>query len=331
MVFSFLRTVKIEMKFDAVIVYEEEYLPSKRHRIPRQRQVEEVVQAELKEKKRDDFSLALTIHDYQSYLGEAGESQFGIVETECLTDKENLYIEMKERAGALILEKSSIDDLSRSINSELAYMGKQFHTREKAMKFLEEKLNRYVMIDGVIYEQTSEPRYVVITFGLGHNHGGTNYFIEYFYNSNISKCNYFNALEFESMKERALAIAKGRGDTDDIPRIQESKVKIEVHDPSMIKCNPQQEHGFGDSFLNDIEEIIQGSPDIVTAGLGIMSKTMEITRGENLKQGVDYSNERDQETFGVFEESIELLNEEKQNNEEASLDIEIEDDYEMDW
>ena len=40
------------MKLDAVIVYEEEYLPSKRHRIPRKRQVKEVVQTELKEKSK---------------------------------------------------------------------------------------------------------------------------------------------------------------------------------------------------------------------------------------------------------------------------------------
>ena len=47
------------MKLDAVIVYEEEYLPSKMHRIPRKRQVKEVVQTELKEKSRSDFSLEI--------------------------------------------------------------------------------------------------------------------------------------------------------------------------------------------------------------------------------------------------------------------------------
>ena len=275
------------MKLDAVICYEEEYLPSKRHRIPHKREVQEVVQAELKEKKRDAFSLALTIHDYQSYLGEDGESQFGMVETEYLTDKENLYIEKREQSGALILEKSTVEGLRHSINWELSYMGKQFNSRERAMQFLEEKLNQYVMIDGVIYERTSEPRYAIITFGLGHNHGGTNYFIENFYNPNISKDNYFNALEFDKMKERAIEIAKNRGDTYDIPRIQESKVKIEVHDPSVIKCNPQQEHGFGNPLFNSLEAVIQGSPDIVTAGLGVITKTAEIIDGGNVMENTD--------------------------------------------
>ena len=66
------------MKLDAVIVYEEEYLPSKRHRIPRKRQVKEVVQTELKEKSRSDFSLSLTVHDNQSRLGADGEGEYGI-------------------------------------------------------------------------------------------------------------------------------------------------------------------------------------------------------------------------------------------------------------
>lgn len=36
--------------------------------------------------------------------------------------------------------------------------------------------------------------YVVNTLGLSHNHGGTAMFIEYGYNGNISKNNYFNVL-----------------------------------------------------------------------------------------------------------------------------------------
>lgn len=325
LIYERLKKGKLVMKLDAVIVYEEEYLPSNKHRIPRKREVQEVVQAELKEKKRDAFSLALTIHDYQSYLGEDGESQFGIVETEYLTDKENLYIEKREQSGALILEKSTVEDLRHSINRELSYMGKQFNTRERARQFLEEKLNQYVMIDGVIYERTSEPRYAIITFGLGHNHGGTNYFIENFYNPNISKDNYFNALEFDKMKERAIEIANSRGDTKDISRIQESRVKIEVHDPSVIKCNPQKEHGFGDPFLNSLEDVIQGSPDILTAGLGVMAKTAGIIKDENMMEMADSLGANERKVLETFAESMEILNDENLQN-----GLQIEEDYEMD-
>ncbi|WP_304841992.1 hypothetical protein [Dubosiella newyorkensis] len=292
------------MKLDALIVYEEEYLPSKRHRIPRKREVEEVVHVELVEKSRSDFSLAFTVHDYQSRLGADGESEYGIVSTEYLTDKENLYVEMWERQGALILQKSVRDNLEKKINHDLYWRRSNFHSKEEAMKFLEEKMNQYIMIDGVIYEQASEPRYVIATFGLGHNHGGTSYFIGEFYNPNISKHNYYNALEYDKMKKRALEIAKNRGDTEDIPRIQESNVKIEVHDPSMVKCNPQQEHDLGNPFLNSLENIIQGSPDAVTAGLSVMAKTAGMIEGDYTMESVDDSC--------------------------SDMDFQAEDDYEMD-
>ena len=67
------------------------------------------------------------------------------------------------------------------------------------------------------------------------------------------------------MKERALEIANSRGDTKDISRIQESSSKIEVHDPSVIKCNPQKNMVLAIRFLNSLEDVIQGSPDILTA------------------------------------------------------------------
>lgn len=181
------------------------------------------------------------------------------------------------------------------------------------------------MIDGVIYERASEPRYAIVTFGLGHNHGGTGYFIENFYNPNISKNNYFNALEFDKMKERALEIANSRGDTKDISRIQESRVKIEVHDPSVIKCNPQKEHGFGDPFLNSLEDVIQGSPDILTAGLGVMAKTAGIIKDENMMEMADSLGANERKVLETFAESMEILNDENLQN-----GLQIEEDYEMD-
>ena len=38
----------------------------------------------------------------------------------------------------------------------------------------------YMFFQNKIWEECGEPRYVVNTFGLGHNHGGTGMFIEYF-------------------------------------------------------------------------------------------------------------------------------------------------------
>jgi len=56
------------MKISAKIKYYEEYLPTKRHRIPRLREKKEVVEVELREIKKENLRLALVVTDYKSYL-----------------------------------------------------------------------------------------------------------------------------------------------------------------------------------------------------------------------------------------------------------------------
>lgn len=41
--------------------------------------------------------------------------------------------------------------------------------------------------------------------------------------------------------------------------------------PEIVKVKPQKQHGDGDKFLNDMEDIINGSCDALTAGLLCMS------------------------------------------------------------
>lgn len=76
--------------------------------------------------------------------------------------------------------------------------------------------------------------YNVTIFGLGHNHGGTGFFIEYHYNPNISSKNYFNALEREKAITYGKQIALNRGDTDSIEGMGEHDI-IEVLMPEMVK------------------------------------------------------------------------------------------------
>ena len=89
--------------------------------------------------------------------------------------------------------------------------------------------------------------YVVNTFGLGHNHGGTGFFIEYHYNPNIPNINYFNALQRKEAIEYGKKVAAGRGDTDSIPGLGDHEI-IEVLMPEMVKRNPQKDHGGGNPF-----------------------------------------------------------------------------------
>ena len=79
------------MRFDAKIKYQEEYLPTKRHRIPRIREVEEIVPVELREIKKSDAPLAMVVTNYKSYLDAGGKNVFGLVDTPVLAVGENLY------------------------------------------------------------------------------------------------------------------------------------------------------------------------------------------------------------------------------------------------
>jgi hypothetical protein len=131
-------------------------------------------------------------------------------------------------------------------------------------------VRRFLIINGVIYVKKGEPRYSINTFGLGHNHGGTGFFVENFYNGNISKHNYFNALEREKAIEYGKSVALGRGDTESVDFIGE-RCNIEVLIPEAVKCKPQDEHGEGCPFINDAQSLIKNSESTFEAGIGVIA------------------------------------------------------------
>ena len=131
---------------------------------------------------------------------------------------------------------------------------------------IRDNYDKKLIIDGILYEITEEPKYVINTFGLGHNHGSTAMFIENCYNPNISKHNYFNALQRNEAIKYGKDVALRRGDTDSIDRIG-SGINIEVLIPEAVKANPMNEAGDGDSFINNAEQIISNSNDALEAGL----------------------------------------------------------------
>nr|AVE21282.1 Hypothetical protein [Pseudomonas aeruginosa] len=55
--------------------------------------------------------------------------------------------------------------------------------------------------------------YVVMTFGLSNNHGGTSLHCTDFLNANIKDSSYFSILEFDRALEYARQVAANRGDT----------------------------------------------------------------------------------------------------------------------
>lgn len=145
-------------------------------------------------------------------------------------------------------------------------------TRELLQKKLRESAKRYIIIDGAVWTVTGEPRYVVNTFGLGHNHGGTGLFVEEYYNQNIAASNYFSALDGDAAVAYANKVAERRGDTNDVGKFHKM---IEVLIPEAVTIRPLQEHGEGDPFMNKLNRITEAAPDATTAGLMAMMVTAQ--------------------------------------------------------
>lgn len=98
--------------------------------------------------------------------------------------------------------------------------------------------NDFLIIDEVVWIRTGEPRYVVMTFGLGHNHGGTGLLTSAYDNCNIAASSYFRADEFASAREHALEVAENRGDTDSVTVIERMSPIITVHIPDAVRLIP---------------------------------------------------------------------------------------------
>ena len=146
------------------------------------------------------------------------------------------------------------------------YLNTHYGKQENRVKLMAQA-RRYVLIDGFRYRVAGEPRFVINTFGLGHNHGGTGLFIENHYNSNISRERYYRIDQRTEALAEATRVATGRGDDQSIPfNIEEVTILV----PEAVQLNPRKEHGAGDPFMNRVEKAITTSGDPVTAGLGVL-------------------------------------------------------------
>ena len=93
-------------------------------------------------------------------------------------------------------------------------------------------------------------------------------FVDYGYNPNISRDCYFSALDGEAAVIYANKVAAGRGDTKDVGKF---KPLIKVYMPELVKVKPKSQHGKGNEFINDLEDIISNSGSAFEAGLLCMA------------------------------------------------------------
>jgi hypothetical protein len=146
----------------------------------------------------------------------------------------------------------------------------QYRTKAQRRKDFREWARSILFVDGQRWETGGEPRYVVMTFGLGCNHGlgwGTDLSTDTSYNSNISRDRYFRIDQFEQAVAETARIATARGDTKALPVIEKQNPDtFEILIPEAVRLNPHKEHGTGCAFINQMESVIEGVKNPTVAG-----------------------------------------------------------------
>lgn len=93
-----------------------------------------------------------------------------------------------------------------------------YETREEIIARAKKDMQKYILVNGELYEKIELPCYRIMTFGLGHNHGGTGLLVCYNKKPQIwikrkeNRGYCFSALDFNNAYQKAVAVANGRGD-----------------------------------------------------------------------------------------------------------------------
>lgn len=267
--------------------YEEKYLRTSRCRKPLARTREGIYELAIKELAKAECPIAAVVHDMKSvYEGATttadfeGNGEYKMFAEPYRVHNGKFYKFCRASYGAAISTaqtelKYVIADIKSDLyryslyEKENLFSDKSVYISDNLSEIVDNmqaRANKYISLDGELWKECGEPRYVVNTFGLGHNHGGTAMFIEEFYNSNISSKNYFNAVDRDKAITYAKETAIARGDTDSVKRIGQME-NIEVLIPEFFKVDPEKEHGEGNAFLNLLEGMVTSSNNATEAGI----------------------------------------------------------------
>jgi len=253
------------MKIRTWIKYEESYLPPRCRKV-RYHECEEYVNINLAETTMENMKLAFEDNSY----GGKGKIYFF---------RNKLWTKANVRdicAGNEDKYESPLAALIYWRERSSCFFPREWrdgvHPDKKHMVAMARKENRnFLLVDGELYKTTNEPRYEIVTFGLGHNHGGTGMFCSYHYNPNICKDSYFSALQGEQAVAYANKVAAGRGDTNYVGKF---KPFIVCHMPEIVKVKPNKQHGNGNEFMNTMENVIKNSDSQGEAGIMCIALAM---------------------------------------------------------
>jgi hypothetical protein len=169
------------------------------------------------------------------------------------------------------LKHLEIPDLNRP-----GYRGDYYHqfgecsyqTKAERVEAITKRFAQWLVIDGRLHKEHGEPRYEIITQGLGCDHGGTTLRVAYFYNGNCNWRQYFSLLKYDDAVAAWKSIADGRGD---VKHRWLPEDRFEVLVPEAIKLDPAAWGGEGDEFCPvGRYGRLTNLRDPTTAGLGML-------------------------------------------------------------
>lgn len=241
----------------------EEFLPSPRHRKLRHRRVTKEFVVTVPEVSEARAPVAIIQH---------GSGPHGYVKEWAKRER----LEYRWYAGSLWLRPRlrrfhARPDVNRFAKlSDVYYSGyNASHNEQERRADIEQHFADYLIIGGKLYECIGEPRYVVMTFGLGHNHGGTAVMVDNTYNGNIGRDRYFRITQLDKAVKLATKIAERRGDTKDLPI--KPHATFEVRIMAAASLNPRKEHGTGDPFLNKLNDLTESGMGQTEVAFGAMA------------------------------------------------------------
>lgn len=151
------------------------------------------------------------------------------------------HLDRETKLPSMFLKYDQIIDLRgdwRLENRDFGiYMSDVENSKVKIIDYLTEWANHELIIDGVRHQPCSEPHYVVMTFGLGRNHGGTACVIDGYHDQNDFNSIVFSLLERDKAIKKATEVATLREDLKSLP-IEPHGPDWEVLIPEAIQIKP---------------------------------------------------------------------------------------------
>lgn len=102
---------------------------------------------------------------------------------------------------------------------------------DDVFKRVQAECDQYIIIGNHVWQQVEQPIYSYTTFGLGHNHGGTGFFVSFIDPNDIPKCNktfYFMPEQLKEALDTVLKVAADRGDTESVQSIKKCHPTIHI-------------------------------------------------------------------------------------------------------